>query len=1354
MPTLTAARGLVTSTSEITRPDGALSIADNIVLDYSNVIQQRRGLKEYSQQLPGNSFCKQLLTYKNVVLAYYAQTLAYDNGSGTFTAFTGSYSELVPGLRIKYFESNGNFFFTSDSGVKKISALSTTDFSPSLPVTDAGGITAIDLSAELETNVAGFLPAQSKTAYRLVYGTKDANSNVIYGAPSARVVLTNTSADVQQQEMFTINILNYAGITASQYFTFDTVDSGYFVWYDVTGSNTAPATADTLNRQAVKVAINGLTTNAQVAAQTANIMAANIGDITVAISTTEITVTMVKSGDTGDASQGNISASDILVTKLFDGQISPGVSANGVLQFTLPETITTNYFYQVYRTGISTVTEGLTLNDIDPGDEMNMVFETPITSVDITAGVITVTDNTPDNFRASGQFLYTNPISGEGILQANNAPPIAQDIALFRNSAFYANTKDVHRFEFNMLSVDDFVSGNTKLTIGRGDTSVEYTFTGVAEELQVDVLAKSETVGSSYFTLNSASDARRYYLWMDKGSFTRTFNSTSDVNAGTETITIANHGWATNDVIILSGTVPGGLAVATPYYVIRVNANSFQLKSTLAGSAINISTAVGTATVSYSCADPNVANRIGIRVPLLIYDDSVQESKTCLLDTLSQFSDFACTDFDANTVKIVNSDSGNATNPTQSTPAPGWTITVTQEGNGEDALIREVLLSANTSPGLAIDLTARSLVRVINRDIDCPVFATYLSGADDLPGKILLQAKTLVDESFAIAINDASLVSEFSPELAVNIGLTSINNTTNVFTASTTTGFTAGTKVYINDNPGGTPTEFGGVYTIATTPTPTTFTLVGIDVGINQPGPLNGSLFRTLSASDNNVNPNRLYFSKLSQPEAVPLVNYVDIGPRDKPIYRILALRDNLFVLKEDGIYVISGDSSVTGFSSRLLDNSACLIAPDTAVVLNNLIYMLSGQGVVTVSETGVSIISRNIEDQISKVTTFNYDYFYTSFSVSYETDRAYLLWLPTRKSDTQATQCYRYNTLTNAWTRWTVTAKCGVVNFGGKDLLHIGSGVRPYVLQERKTGDRTDYADRDFIRQLATGAVNDLVITLSSVTDVDVGDAIVQEQYLSAVKFNRLLKILDKDIGVGDSDYYSELVIAAGGNMANALSNLITKLNADPNLFGSFTPSSGVNTITALRNDFNVIIGQLNGSGSGTSYKNYKTVTELLSYETIVTSIDKTVNKVVVNLPAQFLEGNVTVYKRISSVVLYAPQHFGKPEVFKQIREGTLIFDQDVIYSGSISYSSDRSADFVEIPFTMEGAGTWGDFSWGDIVWGGLGNERPLRTLIPQNKSRCRYLNVKFNHFNAREQYKLIGISLEPREYSTRAYR
>lgn len=1354
MPTLTAARGIVTSANELSRADGALSIADNVVLDYANVIQQRRGLKEYSQALPGNVFCKQLLTYKNVVLAYYAETLAYDNGSGTFTAFTGSYSELVSGLRIKYIEANGNFYFTTDEGVKKISALSAADFSGSLPVTDAGGIPAIDLSAELISNVSGFLPAQSKTAYRLVYGTKDANSNVILGAPSARAVLTNTSADVEQSEIFTINVLDYTGITASQYFTFDTVDNGYFVWYDITGTNTAPATADTLNRQAVKVPITGLTTNAEVAAQTANLMAANISDITVSISTTEITVTMVKTGDVGDASQGDISAGDVLVTKLFDGQISPGISANGELQFTLPETITPRYFYQLYRTGVTTVTEGLILNDIDPGDEMNMVFEVPITSSDITAGVITVVDNTPDNFRAAGLPLYTNPISGEGILQSNDTPPIAQDLALFRNSVFYANTKDVHRFEFNMLSVDDYVSGSTKLTIGRGDSSVEYTFVGVAEELSIDVLAKSQTVGSSYFTLNSASDARQYYLWMDKGSFSRTFNSTTDVNAGTDTITVSDHGWATNDVITLTGTVPGGLSTATPYYVIRVDANNFQLSLTVNGSAINISAAVGTATVLYSCADPAVANKIGIRIPLLIYDDTLQGTKDAFLDALSPFSDFVCTEIDSNTIEVVNSDSGNATDPVQSSPPTGWTITVTQQGDGEDAVIREVLLSTNTSPGLAIDLTARSLVRVINRDVDSPVFATYLSGSDDLPGKILLRAKTLVDESFAIAINEASIVSEFSPELAVNIGLASINNTTNVFTASATTGFTVGMEVYINDNPGGVPTEFGGVYTIATTPSATTFTLTGVDVGINQPGPLNGSLFRTSSASDNNVNPNRLYFSKLSQPEAVPLVNYIDIGPKDKEIYRILALRDNLFVLKQDGVYVVSGDSALTGFSVRLLDNSACLIAPDTAVVLNNLIYMLSGQGVVTVSETGVSIISRNIEDQISKVTTFGYDYLYTSFGVSYETDRAYLLWLPTRKSDTVATQCYRYNTLTNAWTRWTLTSKCGVVNFGGKDLLHVGSGVRSYILQERKTGDRTDYADRDFIRQLAQDAINDLEIAISSVSEVEVGDAFYQEQYLTIVKFNRLLKMLDLDPGVGDSDYYTELATAAGSNMATSLENLITKLNADPNLFASFTPSSGVNTAVALRDDFNVMIDEINDPSSGTSYKNYKEVEDLLSYEALVTDIQKPVNKVTVNIPAQFLEGDIVVYKRIPSTVLYAPQHFGKPEVFKQVREGTLIFDQDVIYSGSISYSSDRSADFVEIPFTMEGAGTWGEFAWGEVVWGGLGNERPLRTLIPQNKSRCRYLNVKFYHFNAREQYKLLGISLEPREYSTRAYR
>src|SRR5690606_33655051 len=119
--------------------------------------------------------------------------------------------------------------------------------------------------------------------------------------------------------------------------------------------------------------------------------------------------------------------------------------------------------------------------------------------------------------------------------------------------------------------------------------------------------------------------------------------------------------------------------------------------------------------------------------------------------------------------------------------------------------------------------------------------------------------------------------------------------------------------------------------------------------------------------STNNESVNRVYFSKLGQPEAVPSVNYIDVGPQDQAIERIVALRDNLFVLKTDGVYIIDGVSA-PNFSVRLLDNSSNIIAPDTAVVLSNQIYALSSQGVVTITETGVGIISRPIEDIILKV--------------------------------------------------------------------------------------------------------------------------------------------------------------------------------------------------------------------------------------------------------------------------------------------------------------------------------------------------------------------------------------------------
>lgn len=1346
MSVLTAAKGIVNDQNSLSSPNGSLVVADNVVINSDNIVEQRRG---YSDFISLSSASKQLLSYKNKVLVHYANKLAYKLDNVALADFAGTYLEVETGLRIKSIEANGNFYFTTNTGIKKISAKTSADF-PSSVITRAGGIKAIDLSSKIALDSAGFLPPQSKVAYRLVFATKDNNDNLVLGYPSPRSILTNTSADVNQSEKFTISTLNYAGITNSEYFLFDTPSIGYFVWFNVTGSGTEPSTADTLSRSGIEVNLQGATTNTEAAARIANTMSSSIDGITVEVSLTEITITITAPGNVTDAAQGTVSDTHIKITKIFDGSITVGTSASADLNFTIPQEITTNYFYQVYRTAVTTVSTGLTLNDIDPGDEMNFVLESPITSADITAGEITVNDNTPEGFRQVGAFLYTNPVTGEGILSANERPPIATDIALFRNSIFYANTKDIQRLELSVLSVDDFVSGSTKLTISKGGAVSEYTFVGEVEVTDITVSPKSTTVGSSYIQINAAGDLRQYYIWFDKGIITKSFNATTAVNDATEEITVASHGLATNDKITFSGAVPTGLSPSTVYYAIRISASVFKVAASPGGVAINITGVVGTCTVQHTSSDPALSGKQGIRVPLELYTDDNAGSKEALIDSLLDFTDFVAADTGAAVVTITCTDAGSVTNPVLSSPAPGWTASVIVQGDGEDVVAREALLSLSSSVATAISLSTLSLIKVINRDSDCPVTATYLSGPDDLPGKVLLEAKDLDDQEFYVAISSSSLSSEFTPELPATFVLSSINSTTNVFQTFTNHGLTAGTKIYINDAPGSTPVEFGGVYTIATVPALNQFTLVGVDVGINQPT-ISGVVFAATVASDNNEAPNRIYYSKLSQPEAVPLVNYVDVGPKDKKILRILALRDNLLVLKEDGIYIVTGPSA-PNFSVRLLDSSTFITAPDTAVVLNNLIYCLSNQGVVSISDSGVSVVSGNIDDTITGLTTFAYNYVKSSFAVSYENDRAYIIWLPSKKSDTVATQAYRYNTFTSSWTRWTKANLCGIIN-PGDDRMYLGVAGRNVIEQERKNGERQDFADRNFTVSLGQDSFNGLTVTLSSAIGVSKGDAMVQQQYLTVPRFNRTLKKLDTDPGTSFKDYYSTLKAGVGSNMSNALGELILKLNSDPNL-GTFSASSGLNTLQNLKNDYNTLIGQLNSPSSGTILKDYRQALDLITYEVLITSSLPTKNTISVNFSTWFIQGDVEIYKAIQTEIVWAPQHFGSPEQLKQVSEGTVLFDRNNIYSCFVGYSSDRSADFTDIEFPLRGPGFWAAYNWSDVTFGGAGNGVPLRTLVPQNKSRCRYLNVKFKHSNARENYRVLGISLEPRVIGPRGYR
>jgi len=1344
MPSLTSSRGLITSTNELTRPDGALEILDNCVIDSDNTIEQRRGFAEFGNATPADAQIKQLMVYKGTIFRHYANKIAFDsNGSGAFVAFDGNYMELASQLRIKYIESNGNLYFTTTEGIKKVSAVSASEFT-SAPkyITDAGGIKAIGLELKIKPISSGWLPAQSKVAYRIVWGIKDANSNIISGVPSSQVIATNSSQDVNVGERFTATVLAVAGIADGQYFTFDTPTNKFAIWFDVLGTATAPVAADLLNRSLYKVTTTGLITTSDVAAAIASI-ASQISDIIVEVATNEVTFSNVDGGDVLNAANGTVSPSNVLVSTVYNGQTASGIPANVQLNFTVPSAITSDlYFYEVYRTGIVTVSAGVTLNDLFPGDECQKVYESGVTLAEISAGSVVVEDITPDTFREGGAYLYTNPVTGQGISQANEAPPVAKDIALFKGSAFYANTKERHRKQINLLSVSDFVSGSSKFYVGNSSGVRTYTFRGVAEVTDIVAKAKSETVGNSYVILNSAQDKLKYKIWFDKGTISHSFLAPA-MNTGTEQITINSHGFATNDKVTVSGTtsLPAG-----EYLAVRISANIIQLK-TLAGVAVDLTVAEA-GSITHIPTEPVVADTLSLRVALQTYDDTLAGSTEAFIEAFFDISDFDLVDQGSGVIKIYNTDNGACTDPTSSTPASAWVPTVTVQGIGEDSSSYFVHLSGLSSVGQSVEDTARSLERVINKDPLSPVSAFYLSGSDQLPGIILLEARSLVDDTFYAGVNSIAISPKWNPSIPAGSTISTIAITGNLFTTITNHGYLAGNTVYIYDNPAGTKVEFGGKYTIATTPAPNQFTLVGVTVGINQSA-ITGVIYDTSVSSDNSVNQNRIYFSKLYQPEAVPLVNYIDIGPKDKAIQRIMALRDSLIVLKEDGIYIISGPSA-PDFSVRLVDNSALILAPDTAVNLNNLIYVLSTQGVVTASETGVGVISRNIENKIQEVANSKFNYKLTSWGVASESDRCYIIWLPAQIPNVVANQAYRYNTFTRTWTRWTKAANCGVVNpIDDKIYLGDASG-RHYVLKERKNFERQDYADRDFERSFNTDFINGLTYSVSSTLDMEAGDVITQDQYVDINKFNRLLKKLDRDNLIGNN-YYSSLVMVAGDNMSASLEALRVKLVAD----GIAVPALiGGNTALQLQTDFNSIIDYLNSVSSGTSFKDYKTADDLLVYETLVIGVNASTNSITVKFATNFLEGDFTVFKSIKCKVQYVPQHFGKPEVTKQITDATFIFDQSNFWGGEVGFSSDRSYDFDTRSFVLKGPGNWAGFQWDDVTWGGEGNEVPFRTLVPRDKSRCRYLHVQFSHGNAREKWRLLGVSLEPREVSVRGYR
>lgn len=164
-------------------PQGALLQGVNVVLSRPEVIEQRRGTHAVGTALAGD--INSLYSYQDRMILHQGTTFAYDSdGFFTWLPYSGSYSPPTGALKIRSVQANKNLYLTTSVGLEKLDSLTGA-------ITFSGAPAGLDGSGT--TTGSGWFTNSTQVAYRIVFGYTDANQNLILGAPSQRIVVSNSS---------------------------------------------------------------------------------------------------------------------------------------------------------------------------------------------------------------------------------------------------------------------------------------------------------------------------------------------------------------------------------------------------------------------------------------------------------------------------------------------------------------------------------------------------------------------------------------------------------------------------------------------------------------------------------------------------------------------------------------------------------------------------------------------------------------------------------------------------------------------------------------------------------------------------------------------------------------------------------------------------------------------------------------------------------------------------------------------------------------------------------------------------------------------------------------------------------
>lgn len=257
--------------------------------------------------------------------------------------------------------------------------------------------------------------------------------------------------------------------------------------------------------------------------------------------------------------------------------------------------------------------------------------------------------------------------------------------------------------------------------------------------------------------------------------------------------------------------------------------------------------------------------------------------------------------------------------------------------------------------------------------------------------------------------------------------------------------------------------------------------------------------------------PNRLMWSKPSEPEHVPDANFAVIGSEKNVIRRITALRDGLLIWSDDGLFRLTG--TFPDFRIDGIDRTVMLAGFNTVATVDDYCYALTESGVVKASIAGVEArVSDPIWETIKRTVYALLDTSTAqlpkldSWAFYNHNEDEYYLKLPNIPLTTGAAALnnntlYVYSARHDAWTTWSMAAEAGVTHTDGKiyianPSLATSAFATNVVTQERHGtseligGDlyKLDYCDATITTTPTVSSVGTSSIVISAPVSATLG--------------------------------------------------------------------------------------------------------------------------------------------------------------------------------------------------------------------------------------------------------------------------